>query len=439
MRRGPYDGVNEVAEYDGSGNKSRTYVHGISYVDERLMMRSDGTSRPYYYAIDRMYNVVMLIDRAGALVERYCYDAYGRPYIRESCGRGDMDDNTIMNSTDTSRFTAAKNATIWDPRADLDDDGDIDAADQTAYTTKSADWSGLPVTIVAQPVSDVGNPFGWQGRVHFNLDYCPDADAPVANLMLIDHRNRMHDTVTGRWLTRDPAGYRHGLNLYQYVRSNALKLWDPSGLYPEADHWAGTLNELSTLPFSEAAAQEIAKCNYDTDRFFHSALVATVVNKATFGAYGAETYAAHFPGAGPPSGPQQAVESGVVNNPVVANRVTAAILSCDKCALGEALHTLPDSYSHHGVPDNGGHTRGTSYPDAGGSSGSQRGQGIEPGPGSKPVTIFYIPMCRGGLLTSQGVWDEGVDDWRNDVGEWNDAMAETNAVLQIYLQACGPN
>ena len=48
----------------------------------------------------------------------------GRPYIRESCGRGNMDDNTIMNSTDTSRFTAARNGTIWDPRADLDDDGD---------------------------------------------------------------------------------------------------------------------------------------------------------------------------------------------------------------------------------------------------------------------------------------------------------------------------
>jgi hypothetical protein len=45
------------------------------------MMRSAQTSRPYYYAIDRMYNVVMLIDRAGALVERYRYDAYGRPYI----------------------------------------------------------------------------------------------------------------------------------------------------------------------------------------------------------------------------------------------------------------------------------------------------------------------------------------------------------------------
>ena len=42
-----YDGVNpmtarpsragEIVVYDGSGNRSRFYIHGISYVDERLM------------------------------------------------------------------------------------------------------------------------------------------------------------------------------------------------------------------------------------------------------------------------------------------------------------------------------------------------------------------------------------------------------------------
>jgi YD repeat-containing protein len=30
-----YDGVNELVEYDGAGNRSRYYVHGVSYVDER--------------------------------------------------------------------------------------------------------------------------------------------------------------------------------------------------------------------------------------------------------------------------------------------------------------------------------------------------------------------------------------------------------------------
>jgi len=33
-----YDGVNEIVETGGSGNDLRYYVHGISYVDERLMM-----------------------------------------------------------------------------------------------------------------------------------------------------------------------------------------------------------------------------------------------------------------------------------------------------------------------------------------------------------------------------------------------------------------
>ena len=123
-----YDGVNELVEDNQSGTRQRYYIHGVSYVDERLMMYRDSNSRPYYYVLDRMYNVRALIDRAGAIVERYAYDDYGRPFIRESCGRGDMNQDTKMNSTDDSRFALAKNACtsgcIWDPRADMDDDGE---------------------------------------------------------------------------------------------------------------------------------------------------------------------------------------------------------------------------------------------------------------------------------------------------------------------------
>lgn len=55
-----------------------------------------------------MYNVRQLLDRAGAIVERYAYDSYGRPRIRESCGRGDTNDDTKLSSTDSPRFTATK-------------------------------------------------------------------------------------------------------------------------------------------------------------------------------------------------------------------------------------------------------------------------------------------------------------------------------------------
>lgn len=129
-----------------------------------------------------MYNVRLLLDRAGAIVERYAYDSYGRPLIRESCGRGDMNDDSKLSSTDTTRFDEAEDDTIWDPRADMDDDGDVDSSDQTLYDAKLADWGGVAPTVdPRQAFSDVGNPFmpalyvaercqGFQGVPHFALD-----------------------------------------------------------------------------------------------------------------------------------------------------------------------------------------------------------------------------------------------------------------------------
>ena len=43
-------------------------------------------------------------------------------------------------------------------------------------------------------------------------------------------RNRVFRSDIGRWLTRDPAGYVDGLNLYQYVGSLAVHAVDPFGL-----------------------------------------------------------------------------------------------------------------------------------------------------------------------------------------------------------------
>jgi hypothetical protein len=116
-----------------------------------------------------------------------------------------MDDNTIMNSTDTTRFTAAKNATIWDPRADLDDDGDVDAADQTLFDAKDDDWDATPTVTVAQAFSDVGNPYMFQGVPHFALDTA--ASATSGKLMLNHHRARFEDCGTGQWTGRDPLHY----------------------------------------------------------------------------------------------------------------------------------------------------------------------------------------------------------------------------------------
>lgn len=155
---------------------------------------------------DRMYNVRLLLDRAGAIVERYTYDSYGRPRIRESCGRGDMNNDTKMSSGDTTRFDDANDDTIWDPRADMDDDGDVDANDETLYDNKYSDWSGAgPPVDPRQAFSDKGNPFMFQGIPHFALDTA--SSATEGKLMLNHHRARFADPVTGRWTTRDPLLY----------------------------------------------------------------------------------------------------------------------------------------------------------------------------------------------------------------------------------------
>ena len=171
------------------------------------MMYDDETNRPYYYTIDRMYNVRSVVDRAGAVVERYAYDPYGRPLIRESVGRGDMDNDTDMDiNIDFQRLKIAQLGTIWDPRADLDDDGDVDATDRTLYLTKDNSWPPQSThATVSQAFSDVRNPFMFQGRPHMVIDTA--TSATEGELMLNDHRARFNDPVIGRWVTRDPLWY----------------------------------------------------------------------------------------------------------------------------------------------------------------------------------------------------------------------------------------
>ncbi len=119
---------------------------------------------------------------------------------------GNFSHYTKMSSADTSRFYDALNANIWDPRADMDDDGDVDATDETLYLAKYGDWSGFnPPVTVAQAFSDVGNPFMFQGVPHFALDTA--AAATSGKLLLNHHRARFADPVTGRWTTRDPLSY----------------------------------------------------------------------------------------------------------------------------------------------------------------------------------------------------------------------------------------
>ncbi|MCK6485731.1 MAG: hypothetical protein L6R00_16515 [Phycisphaerae bacterium] len=141
-----------------------------------------------------------------------------------------MNNDTLIDAdpdTDKTRMLDARDGVIWDPRADMDDDGDVDDDDVLLWSDADNVWPESEPT-VAQAFSDVGNPFMFQGVPHFALDTADDAES--ATLPLNHHRARFADPVTGRWGRRDPIGYSDTVNLFELLLSNSQNYLDPWGL-----------------------------------------------------------------------------------------------------------------------------------------------------------------------------------------------------------------
>ena len=164
-----------IEEYDAAGTpaRQRYYVWG-NYIDELLVLNDDaGDNSDYYTTYDHLYSPHGLLSKAdGAIVERYDYDAYGKPIIYTGNG-GDGN---------------------W--------------------------WDGDEVTA---SVSAKGLPYLFTGREFDPLD--------GAALKLQYSRARYYSLPLRRWLQRDPLEYVDGMNLYVYVQSNPIRFGDPFGLH----------------------------------------------------------------------------------------------------------------------------------------------------------------------------------------------------------------
>lgn len=71
---------------------------------------------------------------------------------------------------------------------------------------------------------DFNSPYMFTGR---ELDILDNG-----SLKIMNYRHRYYDTYTGRFTTHDPLGYKNGVNLYEYVKSNPISMTDPHGACP---------------------------------------------------------------------------------------------------------------------------------------------------------------------------------------------------------------
>jgi RHS repeat-associated protein len=79
-----YAGDRAIEERNAAGSTTATYVYG-RYIDEVLTARRDvdgnGTAEDYFFHADDLYNVTVVTDATGGVVERYEYGAFGQPTI----------------------------------------------------------------------------------------------------------------------------------------------------------------------------------------------------------------------------------------------------------------------------------------------------------------------------------------------------------------------
>jgi RHS repeat-associated protein len=211
------------------------YVWGIRGVDDLILRREDGApptgttgggsgtdgtyERQRIYLTDPIGSPVAILDNANAaVIERISYDAYGNARHHSPA---DLDGDGDVDGMDQAILLGAWADDVADT-ADIDRDGNVDGWDLSLLLYY---WGGaMPAGWITYPGED--NNFGFAAYVH-------NKEAPGAAGGAYLARYRWYDPLLGRWLSRDPAGYVDGLNLYLYVAANPLVLIDPLGLLAE--------------------------------------------------------------------------------------------------------------------------------------------------------------------------------------------------------------
>ncbi|MDR3709287.1 MAG: RHS repeat-associated core domain-containing protein [Capsulimonadaceae bacterium] len=169
------DGQNVLAECDQAGATVARYVDSPGVWGGLTSVRRQGVSA--YYSFDMSANTRQLTDSTGAVLAAYLYDAFGVELSAASPSTG-----------------------------------------IALVPGMSPGFGGLFVPTGGSIA--IVNPLRFGGQYGYWRD--------AANVMYV--RARWLDATAGRWVSRDPIGFRSmDWDLYRYVRNNSVIRTDPSG------------------------------------------------------------------------------------------------------------------------------------------------------------------------------------------------------------------
>lgn len=233
----------ETYLYDTAGLDGRG---GSSYIDRTIFRdrdvnggaTGDGTREERRFYLQNWRNdVVGLVNSGAEVIERYRYDAYGRP---ESYSSADLTGNAggpngVVSGADFTQFSAVWSVggpvtwqtDISDNSGSLGPDGATDNGDSVAYTTYY--FAGSTGGIGLMSGTGIGNRKGLAG---YEFDpILAGNGSPNGTAVPVYHvRNRALNSYAGKWLQKDPLQYHDGMNLYEYGKNDPLDVSDPLGL-----------------------------------------------------------------------------------------------------------------------------------------------------------------------------------------------------------------
>ena len=155
-------------------------------------------------------------------------------------------------------------------------------------------------------------------------------------------RNRWYDARTASWLSEDPMGAVDSPNLYAFVGWGPHMATDPMGLYGKDVHFYATYYIARATGVTHEDAISVAWAAQFVDEFPSSAPVR--IDEAVFHheRFTRTLRAFHMVST------NQGLDPVKPMNFIVRKNLDRATATRNKFALGIALHTVADSYSHSG-------------------------------------------------------------------------------------------